>query len=284
MEMKILLLGHGYIGSYLLNELKKQGIDCTCLSQSPDPNNKDLIIENYKDLTSYYLSQFSHVLWFAGHSSVSQSMQDPIGAVSNNVTNLYDLGKKIGRETKLIYASSASIYSGLAERQFAKIEDGVLASQNIYDASKKAFDLIVTSLPIESVGLRMGTVCGVSPKTRTELIFNAMNISAIEQGVVNVSNSKNQRTLLFLSDLKATILQLLEPDSKEYENKFYNAGSTNLSIGQIGKRIANYYNVPLIDHGQDGAYSFNMEIPIEQEYQDVIIENQCAKFEMEYAQ
>ena len=96
----ILILGNGYIGSYLYKEFLNLGLNCSILSKSPDKNNDALIVSDYKDLSAGFLSTFSHVLWFAGHSSVPQSVKDPIGSVSNNVIGLYELGQKISPETQ----------------------------------------------------------------------------------------------------------------------------------------------------------------------------------------
>lgn len=279
---KILILGNGYIGSYLYKEFQSLGLDCSILSKTPDNNNHSLIVSDYKDLSAGFLSRYSHILWFAGHSSVHQSIKDPVGSVSNNVIGLYELGQKISFGTKLIYASSASIYSGIEFGKAAGLTDGVLHSLNSYDATKKAFDLIVQTLPIQSIGLRMGTVCGYSPKTRNELIFNSMNISAIENGVVNVANASNFRTLLFLDDLKELVLKILDPNFGNYDEKFINAGSVNLSIGEIADLIASFHNVKIKDHGNNGAYSFKMRLSRELPDPVTVIHEQCASFRREY--
>ena len=67
----------------------------------------------------------------------------------------------------------------------------------------------------------MGTVCGYSPRLRPELIFN-VNISALENNLINVTNKKSLRTILFLDDLLETILAQVK--SNKVSQKFINVG------------------------------------------------------------
>lgn len=85
---KILLIGYGYIGQFLFNSLDKRGYDCTVLSETIERRSDKKIERRYQDLTSVFLAEFTHIFWFAGHSSVSKSKSDPIGAMRNNVISL----------------------------------------------------------------------------------------------------------------------------------------------------------------------------------------------------
>ena len=93
---------------------------------------------------------FTHILWFAGHSSVQKSKSDPIGAMRNNVTSLFELACKLPTDVKLVYASSASVYSGLEYGVNASIGDGLLSSVNEYTL-KESFDLIMENVGFNAV-------------------------------------------------------------------------------------------------------------------------------------
>ena len=279
---KILLIGYGYIGQFLFNSLDKRGYDCTVLSETIERRSDKKIERRYQDLTSVFLADFTHIFWFAGHSSVSKSKSDPIGAMRNNVISLFELACKLPTDAKLVYASSASVYSGIKDGKIASIGDGLFSSINEYDSSKKSFDLLMENVDFNAVGLRMGTVCGYSPKLRSELIFNAMNISALEKKVVNVTNKNSFRTILFLDDLLHIILAQLETQC--IDQKFINVGSLNLSIGELAYTIADFYGVPVVDQGDTGTYSFLMSFePCSQEsLRNDLIESQCLQFKQAY--
>lgn len=77
--MKILLVGHGYVGSYLLPALVQAGLDVSVCDQNVDrlagvPNAMRC---RYQELTIADLADFNVILWFAGHSSVPMSLSDP---------------------------------------------------------------------------------------------------------------------------------------------------------------------------------------------------------------
>ncbi|HEY8128699.1 MAG TPA: hypothetical protein VIF39_08325 [Hyphomicrobium sp.] len=77
--MKILLVGHGYVGAYLRPVLTQTGLDVSVCDQNVErlagvPNAMRC---RYQELTISDLADFSAILWFAGHSSVPMSLRDP---------------------------------------------------------------------------------------------------------------------------------------------------------------------------------------------------------------
>ena len=88
MTKKILLIGgNGYVGSavhqYLLN-LNFDVVGVDNYLRPKDKNNIDLIETSYQNLDIHFLNQFSECLWFAGHSSVNQSISDHYFSLRNN--------------------------------------------------------------------------------------------------------------------------------------------------------------------------------------------------------
>ena len=114
------------------------------------------------------------------------------------------------------------------------------------------------------------------------MIFNSMNISALEKKLVNVTNKKSFRTILFLDDLLCIVLDQLK--TQRISQKFLNVGSLNLSIGELANTIADFYGVPVIDHGDTGTYSFAMDFePCSQNsLRPDLIQSQCLQFKKAY--
>jgi len=259
-QRTILLIGGcGYIGSYLFQRLLAHGYGVSVCDRLARGNPLALPIKalDYNDLTPESLAPFDAVLWFAGHSSVGQSITDPQGAIANNCLNLFSLAKKLPTKTKLIYASTASLYplddagAPIGEASLIRIP-----AQNAYDISKFAFDYLAEHFLDRFHGLRMGTVSGYSPNLRPELIFNAMNLSAVETGTVRVKNAAAYRTILFLKDLWTLVEYLIRHDAP---SGFYNAGSITASIGEFGHQIAKAWGATVIDEGQSPTYSFKLD-------------------------
>lgn len=260
---RILLVGGlGYIGSFLLNKLNQEGIVvdvCDSLVRTPPNNYEDLVLnqlytDDYSSLPTEILFQYSAVLWFAGHSSVGSSISDPQGALQNNCLNLFKFAQKLKPTTKLIYASTGSLYSAAKIIKPASENDLInIPTQNSYDISKFAFDYLAENFLNNYFGLRMGTVSGFSQNLRPELVFNSMNISANTTGKVLLKNKDSYRTILFLEDLWLLIHELL---SNNHAPGFYNAGSASFKLGELGKIIASVWGAELIDQGESPTYSF----------------------------
>lgn len=261
--MKILLVGHGYVGSYLLPALVQAGHDVSVCEQNVDrltgvPNAMRC---RYQELTIADLSDFSVILWFAGHSSVPMSLSDPDGALANNCLDLLHFARRKPLNARLIYASTASVYSvmmsenGIAPPSLDESETR-LDPVNPYDCSKVSMDALARCFANGITGLRLGTVCGMSPLLRPELIFNAMNIAAMRDGCVQVRNRRSYRNILFLEDLAHYVLRIIE--LRHDLPPILNTGSLNVSIGQLADSIAAFHGVPVVDHGNALTYSFQM--------------------------
>jgi nucleoside-diphosphate-sugar epimerase len=260
-SQKILLIGGcGYIGCYLHQQLELAGFTVTVVDQLKrgNPLGLNVIEDDYANLQQDILRQFDAVLWFGGHSSVSQSMADPDGAVINNCLNLFSFAKRLAGHTKLIYASSGSLYSTKSVPVVPASESFLASvpSQNAYDISKFAFDYLAKNFLGNFFALRMGTVSGYSPNLRPELVFNAMNIAAVTSGRVHLKNSESHRTILFLSDLWTLVHKLLVTPQK---SGIYNAGSLSFKMGELAHGIATTWNAQVIYEGDSDTYSFLLD-------------------------
>jgi UDP-glucose 4-epimerase len=260
----ILLVGHGYIGSYLYQDLLSHGYKVALCDQLAHnlidtPTSKH---SPYQSLSSQYLEKYDTILWFAGHSSVPMSIKDPTGALNNNCFDLFEFAKRKPATTQLIYASTASIYSVLQQSKsfippsLAETE-ARLNPVNPYDCSKIAFDALASGFLENVTGLRLGTLSGYSPKLRKELVFNAMNIAAINEGVVRVANAHAYRSILFLSDLAHYVRQII--NSSTPAPKVLNVASLSASVGSIAKQIASAHQVSIEEQPDSITYSFQMD-------------------------
>jgi nucleoside-diphosphate-sugar epimerase len=290
--MNILIIGgSGYCGSYLARHLR--ATDHTILTLDLKPSNVlgDPMIhhmrQDYADLRASENALFNAdvVLWFAGKSSVAQAEADPLKALDDNCLNLVALRRRMRPHAYLLYASSASVYSrprthlGFDPPPFSREEDALASPTNAYDRSKSAADQLLAWYP-HTLGLRMGTVCGWSQPLRAETVFNAMNLSAIRDGIVTVGDRQARRSILFLDDLAT----LVDACLAQRPTGILNALSTNLSIGWLAEEIAQYYGAELKERDQAPGYSFSMSMTRmlnALDYlprQDASIATRCAEF------
>jgi UDP-glucose 4-epimerase len=258
---RVLLVGaSGYIGSRLsfeLAEMRWPLLGCDIREPTTPGLYEDFFQGPYAELPDALIKGCDAVLWFAGHSSVGLAQKEPWESLQNNVVNLTRLFRRIaGHGKPVIYASSASVLSS-AEDQYSLVANEV--SANAYDAGKLAFDIMVPHIGVDALGLRMATVSGWSPNMRWDLVFNAMNHSAVREKIVRVQNSSSFRSLLFIDDLCTYVVvavQRLMTQNRASAARQVALGSWSGTIGLLAAEIADFWQVPLSFGVNTSTYSF----------------------------
>lgn len=269
--MKVFIIGgSGYCGKYLSQLLPHLKVSVRTLDLRPgcrwQGDYRDIrgCPGVYEDLIT---SDF--VLWFAGASSVAEAEKDPVAALSSNCLGLISLRERMNPKSLLVYASTASLYSvGGSEilKPPLSSEDDLLPPPSVYayDQSKFAFDFIQQGFLPKCLGLRMGTVCGWGAdkeSTRFDTCFNAMNLAALDGGMISLTNGQAWRTLLFLPDLFRAISRILENPPPF---RILNVGSINIQMARLAARVlANHGPETIIscpDPGSQRGYSFRMDL------------------------
>jgi nucleoside-diphosphate-sugar epimerase len=263
MNNKILILGGcGYIGSALYIYLKNKGFDVTSIDLGwfgePILNTK----LDYDQLKKYYLDTFDVVVLLASHSSVPMCKVDRLGTLENNVRKFLTLTSKLSHQ-KFIYASSSCVYDSFTDeatedRVILPPKDDLAMSKYIIDAY--APNLINNIYPEDNFlyyGLRFGSVAGPSPNFRTDLMVNAMSLSAKQNGYVNVSNREAYRPILAMEDL-CTAIEAIITTNPIASPGIYNLCSFNSSIGDIASSIAKFHGVETKFTGDTKTFSFTM--------------------------
>jgi nucleoside-diphosphate-sugar epimerase len=251
---KTLLIGsEGYVGSYISKYLPGV-LDIELKHCDSRTGTTASFPCRYQELNSKELKKFDSLIWCAGHSSVSQAVNDPIGAMHNNLTDLFEFALKLDSSQTLIYASSASVYNGIAQPP-ATEDVHTNPPVNIYDLSKKWFDELHGFFACRMIGFRFGTIAGVSPTMRDELIVNAMVKSAIQSKLVEISNQDNFRSVLVVQDMLAAMKVALSGD---LNTGIYNLASFSDTIGGLGRRIAELTGAQYRVSEGSGAYDFQI--------------------------
>ena len=249
--MKVLLIGsEGYVGSYLLEHLRNKNLDVVGYG-----NRKN----DYNNLTEEYLEDFTHIVLLAGHSSVKMCEGELHSPWYNNVVNFKNLLEKKPYETKLIYASSASVYGNSNAKIFDE-SDISLDFVNNYDLTKVSLDLYALEQirqGQEIVGLRFGTVNGGSKIIRKDLMINSMVYNAINDGKIFISNKEVNRPILSIKDLARSVERIIA--NWVFWPGIYNLASFNSDVKSISAAVKEVLNVDVIDRGDfPGVYNFNI--------------------------
>jgi nucleoside-diphosphate-sugar epimerase len=215
----LILGGTGYIGSTLQQRLAIAF------------NVEYLGIDSFHE---YRFDKTDILINLAAHSSVALCELYPKTAEYNNVTRLSRILENLPNETHLIHASSASVY-GVGKEQSDE-EDLLPTPQNLYDSTKMKGDAIIA----EAIGagksatsLRFGTVAGLSPITRVDLVVNSMMKNGISKKRISIYGPETRRSILFIDDLAEAIARIC----MRKPIGIFNLGSINTTVGELGKAV-----------------------------------------------
>ncbi len=222
---KIAIVGHnGYLGSFLSTRIE---------------NMAHIHRNNHQDIDTYdiiiYLGGLSGRLKCNNNDTAfSQSFDE-------NVCDIMELANHMRPGALLIYASTASLYEGFGASEPS--ETAVLNTQ-LFDHYTYSMYLreknIQTIGHIHTIGLRLGTVVGLSPKQRYNLVHTALLRQAVLFGKVNVFGADQNRAIVWTQDL-AEIVQKLVSNSHRYipgKHTIYNVASFNCTVANIANELA----------------------------------------------
>jgi nucleoside-diphosphate-sugar epimerase len=118
-------------------------------------------------------------------------------------------------------------------------------SGNFYDLSKYEIDSYVKLFEgCEYYGLRFGTVNGPSPNFRTDIMINAMYVSALNNKHIRINNPHIRRPILGIKDLGRAVLSIIK-NGTDAKRGIYNLASFNSTVELIGRHVSDYMDVPL---------------------------------------
>lgn len=236
--------GGGYIGSSLVPQLLNHGHKITVLDtfyygdHLPEHENLRKIkgdIRDRRDLARAF---------------ATESVVIHLACISNDPS--FDLNPKLGedinlksfpliieemfnaRVTRLIYASSSSIY-GVSELKDVT-EESPKAPLTDYSKYKLACEQLLLNEPINWTILRPATVCGMSPRMRLDVVVNALTISAIAKKKITLYGRNQKRPNINMKDMCNAYEWVLSHPEKT-KHKIYNVGFENLRLIDIARQV-----------------------------------------------
>jgi nucleoside-diphosphate-sugar epimerase len=240
----ILIIGcAGYIGSYLMN----------LLSKTHDVKGCDIRESEFttfhkegRNLTVEELSTFDIIIYLAGFSGRNMCLgYDFSRSYEENVVDIRTVAQKLTSTQILLYASSASIVEGHEHpvQENCTIHETLLDkyAQSMYIREKE-----INQLSIRSIGIRFGTVIGISPKQRTDLVHLAMIRKALQTGTISVQYPNCRRGILGLDDLGKCFYKMIEQIDSVQQSSIYHLCSFNTSIDEIAKEVSIQTNSSLV--------------------------------------
>ncbi|MAI05353.1 MAG: protein CapI [Euryarchaeota archaeon] len=240
--MKILITGAaGFIGSQLMNRLRSKGATVLGLDNYNDhlydPQLKIDRTQHFEldikvcDLRDYNATkavfdafQPEQVIHLAAHANVRDSFGKERDYHSNNIDgtqNLIEICK--GRDVRVIYATTSSVYGDTPVPENGWTEDLVTAKQrNAYAYTKYINEIQFAISGVQNVGLRFFTVYG--PWGRPDMALFQFTKKMLANERIDVYNYGDmKRDFTYVEDILDGIEIILQDSSIE-SNEIFNIG------------------------------------------------------------
>ena len=239
--MNVLLTGHkGYIGSVMTPLLLDaghtvHGLDADLFEGcSFDEDGMTTIPETRKDLRDV---QQSDVEGFDVVIHLANLSNDPLGNLDPDLTyainhratvRLAELARDAG-VGRFVFSSSCSLYGAAGQDRVT--EEADFNPVTPYGTAKVLAERDIRSLASESfspIFMRNGTVYGISPRLRFDLVVNNLTAWAVATGQIRMkSDGSPWRPLVHVEDVCTAFLTALEAPREAIHNEAFNVGSTS---------------------------------------------------------
>lgn len=159
-------------------------------------------------------NEFSHVMHLAAQAGVRYSFTHPEAYIKTNIEGFLNIleALKGRKKTKLVYASSSSVY-GVSDKVPFSLADATDKPSNVYGMSKKTNELMAFSyhhlFGIQSLGMRFFTVYG--PWGRPDMAYFSFTKKIFDGQPIDVYNNGDCfRDFTYIDDVVDALLASLD--------------------------------------------------------------------------
>ncbi len=257
--MKILITGNlGYIGNILTEELLKEdykiiGFDTLFygdknLYEFKFSREFQQIKKDIRDIELKEIKGVDSIIHLAALSN------DPLGEINPNLTNdinflsslrLAKLAKK-ANVSRFLFSSSCSIYGETKEEMLN--ETATMKPLSAYAHSKVNLERELSKLAdntFSPVYLRNGTIYGISPNMRFDLVVNNLMGWAYTTKIIKIlSDGRAWRPIVHIRDIANAFIAALKAPIDVIHNEAFNVGinSENFQVKEMAHEINKLMN------------------------------------------
>jgi len=240
--MNVLVTGGlGYLGSVMVPKLVEKGFKVKVLdsliygnflSQTEknfelikgDIRNHNLLLKATEDVDAVI-----HLAGIIGDSAASLDKELTINVNYLATRRLADLCSKKG--LKLVFSSTCSVYGARPNEVIT--EKSEIAPLTLYAMSKLVSEEAIKKRCSDYVIFRLGTLFGLSPRMRFDLVINKFITQAIQEGKITVYGGQQRRPFVHVQDVSDIFVKALDNDA----DGIYSVGGNNYKILDAAKII-----------------------------------------------
>lgn len=260
--------GAGYIGSVLCRTLLKRGYSVRVLDSllygresvaELDGNPQFELLEgDSRDVSAV----FRAMLDMDAVVHLGELVGDPACALDEKLTLEVNLAatRMVAEAAqgygikRFVYASSCSVYGASTDTLDERSE---LSPVSLYARAKIGCErtlLALNGVDFHPVILRLGTVYGLSPRPRFDLVINLLTAKAVCDGEITIFGGSQWRPFVHVEDVAQAIMRSLEAPISSVKGGIFNVGSDkqNYTISQVGELIQRLVpQARLLNQGND---------------------------------
>ena len=239
MKHRIIIIGGlGYIGSNLYTYLTKQKYKVQIFDNhlyreihSLHPY-IDIDIRNKEELDKLIKPEdiIVNLAAVVGDPACLVDTQLAISINCVGMRNITEICKK--NLNFLIHISTCSIYGSEPNRTLKEENEGFpidFYGQTKYTQERMAREICITNSCI----LRLGTVYGISPRMRYDLVINSFIASAVTDKAIQVFGGEQMRPFVHVQDVARAIEHVIEKNLKGV----FNVSGENINLSNIGRLV-----------------------------------------------
>lgn len=266
--MRILVTGGaGYVGSLLSRKLLAKGYQVRVMdalwygkqsiSDCLTHENFELVEEDIRNLTSTVraMKDVDAVVHLASIVGMPASSIEPRTSEEINylaTKNIAELCQLHGIGT-YIFASTCSVYGSQPEKIIT--EKSKTSPLDYYAKQKFLSERAIGWLNTAPTILRFGTLFGLSPRMRFDLVINLFIAKALKEKKITVFGGNQYRPFLHVEDAAESIIFALEKDL----TGTYNVMSENFTILNAAKKIKELTNCEIqISNENEDKRNYNV--------------------------
>ena len=265
-KIRIAIIGSsGYIGSRLVRHLQTES------NWQIDSFDRIYSGQASYEISTLTLRKYHVVIYLGGLTSRVICQQHSFHDVEQeNVRDIYQLANRMLSSQVLIFASTAAIVEGSGMMTLAN-EDYPVQSDRLdpYTSSLWHRENLLRNLSLTSnraprmIGLRLGTVIGLSDSQRLDLVHMSLICQAFLYGRIRVIYPQSIRAFLDMDDLMramTTIIKLRIINTERFD--LFHLQSFSTSIANVANEISYHTKVFIdaIDHGgTNNSFSFALD-------------------------
>jgi nucleoside-diphosphate-sugar epimerase len=233
--MNVLVTGGlGYLGSVLVDKLIEKGFRVKILDLLMYGNflaqkgkNVELIKGDIRDYgillkATEDVKAVIHLAGIIGDSAANLDKELTINVNYLASRQLAELCAKRG--LKIIFSSTCSVYGARPGEVIT--EKSQIAPLSLYAMSKLVSEEAIRKRCNDYFIFRLGTLFGLSPRMRFDLVINRFIAQAIQDGKITVYGGHQRRPFVHVQDISDIFVEALNNDA----NGIYNIGGNNYKI------------------------------------------------------